>query len=231
MENKPQTPSADGENLQTPEGTGGKENSITPPTGKVLTPEEEEELRQFQEIKTTTGFTKFSESAKEAIRLKSENTKLKDALTEKELSEINPDYELMDEEEKKKFRLQIQNQKDILELKAKDKWREDFRKLPPDIKALIEKKGGEDAFKDYACDSSRAGADLLTVAHSFVFDLAKSAVPSNEERPGLETAGAGGQGQSSVPEEGYTAEEAANLRRNNPQKYAQLIREKKLKIK
>ena len=72
-----QTPAENEALPQTPAGAGDANGEITPqpnpqPTGVVLTPEEQEEYRQFQEIKATTGLTKFSESAKEAIRLKNE---------------------------------------------------------------------------------------------------------------------------------------------------------------
>lgn len=212
----------------TPPGAGGEPTPPNPPDGTLLKPEDEEDFKQFQEIKKTTGFTKFSESANEAIRLRTELIKKEEALTEKELIAMDPEYESMTDEEKADFRKEKQNEKRIKTLEAKDKWREDYRKLPPDIKKLIDEKGGEDAFGEFACDPSRAGADLLTLARAFTFDAVKPALPQ-DKKPGLEIKGGGGQPPKPV-KEGYTAEEAENLRKTKPALYAKLVQTHRLKI-
>ena len=230
-----QTPVGNEITPQTPAGAATPNGEPTPasnpqPNGTVLTPEEQEEFRQFQEIKATTGLTKFSESAKEAIRLKNELQQAKDALIEKELRLSNPDFDELTEAERENRKIQLSNQKEIMNLKAKEKWREDYATLPADIKELVSRKGGEEAFKSYACDPRRSGADLLTVAHSFTFDIARVEKHNETPKPGLEIGGAGGQQPAKLVKDGYTTAEAQQLRQKNPQLYSRLVREKRLKI-
>lgn len=212
----------------TPPGPGGELPPQSPADGILLKPEDQEDFKEFQEIKKVTGFTKFKESAKEAQRLKKITDEQKEALAEKELIEENPDWESLTDEERERLKRDKKREKDILELKAKDQWREDYKKLPLDIKKLIDEKGGEDAFKDYACDPARAGAELLTLARAFTFDVVKP-VPTREPKPGLERKGGGGQPPKPA-KEGYTAEEAERLRRTKPALYAKLVQTHRLKI-
>ncbi len=237
---KPQTPPGPGNPPQTPPGTrqeGKPEKPPSPPVG--LTEAEKKELVQLREIKKTTGFNKFTESAREALRLKKRNEELEDklvkaneALTEKEL-ENDPEYELMSDEEKKAHKARKILEKDIVTLKAKEQWRDDYKKLPIDVRKKIDEKGGEEVFKDYACSPDNAGQkNLLNLAKSFLYEEKQPEAPNPpvKPKPGLEEVG-GGERAGDLPEEGFTADEISNMRKNDPRRYAKLASEGRLKIR
>jgi len=191
--------------------------------------------------------TKFSESTRENQRLITTvipekdrkiadlETKLQSAtLSEEELVEEFPDFEDMSPEEQKKARARLIEKKRLLTLEAKQKMREDYDALPEDIRKKIEKKGGYNAFRDFACSPDNAGQkNLLNLAKSFIFEEGGEEPPATieEPRPGLEEAPGGGP-TVEIPSEGtMTAAEAGELRTKNPVKYNELVRTKKLKIR
>ena len=235
MAKEPQTPKKDApKKEQTPPGTGSE--------GEALTPEEKIELEQLREIKKTTGFTKFAESAKEAQRLLERNKVLEGKLeesnetpSEEELKKKYPDFDDMDPEEKSKAIADMKKDKRLKTLEAKEKMREDYNSLPQDVKEKIEKKeGGYGSFRDFACSPDNAGQkDLLNLAKSYLYDETLEVPAKTEDTPpapGLEDGG-GGKETTPPPEEGYTTEEIKEMRTKNPEKYRRLAKEKKLKIK
>lgn len=236
MVKEPQTPK---EPLkETPPGAGPKGKSVeTPPTPPALTEEEKAELAEFRIIKKETGFTKFSESAKEAIRLRGELTKAEEklvqasaTLSEDDLREMNPDYDTMDDEEKKDFRERMAMKRRMAVLEAKEKMRQDFASLPADLRKKIEEKGGYDAFRDFACSPENAGQkSMLNLAKSYLYEERPEVPPDQPERPGLEEPGVGEITPPSIFTE-MTAEQAAEMRTKHPKEYAELIKAKKLKI-
>jgi len=190
---------------------------------------------------------KFSESTRENQRILDEAAELKrknieleskllekeQALSEKELKERYPEWEFMDEMERKKAKIEMEKEKRLKILEAKEQWREDYRKLPPEIKEKIEAKGGEEVFKDFACSPDNIGQkNLLNLTKQFLFEEPVAVPPAKEEpeeKPGLET-GTGGPKTPFTPKKGYTAEEAAELRKKDPKRYNQLAAEGRLKI-
>ncbi len=155
-------------------------------------------------------------------------------LSEEELINEFPDFEEMSPEEQKGARTQLVSKKRLRSLEAKQKMREDYEALPQDIRKKIEKKGGYNAFRDFACSPDNAGQkNLLNLAKSFVFEEGGEEPPATieEPRPGLEEAPGGGPKVEIPPEGTMTAAEAAELRRSNPEKHADLIRQHKLIIK
>jgi uncharacterized membrane-anchored protein YhcB (DUF1043 family) len=234
---KPQTPK---EPLkETPAGAGTKGKSVTPPAGVALSPEEQAELEAFRKIKKETGFTKFSESATEAIRLAKENATLKEkleqssaTLSEDDLKQMNPDYETMSDEEKKDFREKMAMKRRMAVLEAKEKMRQDYASIPEGLRKKIEAKGGYDAFRDYACSPENAGQkSILNLAKSFLYEEKEEITPEPPEvRPGLEEPGIG---KEITPPSGFiemTAEQVGEMRTAHPKEYAELAKSKKLKI-
>ena len=106
-----QTPIENEDNPQTFEGTGGEQTPETNPSlpSSGLTREEREELEKLRR--------QFPESSQEAIRLakrvkelEGKLDKASEALSEKELLMKNPEYEFMDEDEKKRFKADMEKE-------------------------------------------------------------------------------------------------------------------------
>lgn len=233
MSNEPQTPKKDDPNKdQTPPGTG--------PEGGALTPEEVKELAELREIKKTTGFKKFAESAKEAIRLSKRVQELEEKLakaseapSKEELKTEYPDFEDLSPEEQEKATEQLKTKKELAILKAKQKMREDYEALPQEVREKIEKKGGYNAFRDFACSPENAGQQSLeNLAKQFLYEEPEETpdTPETPPAPGLED-GTGGPPATPPAEEGYTVAEMKEMRTKNPELWLKLAKEKKLKIK
>ncbi len=115
-------------------------------------------------------------------------------------------------------------------IEAKEKWREDYRRLPKEMKEKIEKKGGEEAFKDFACSPENCGQkNLLSLTKQFLYEELETPPKEPEEKPGLES-GTGGLKTTIISKKGYTAEQAAELRKRDSRKYNKLVAEGKMKI-
>ena len=226
------------EETQTPktseEGTEGEQTPKKPPTGEGLPP------------KPVDYKTKFSESTREnqrileeAAELKRKNAELEDQLEEsqrtlsdRELKEKYPNWEFMDEEERKKAQEDLEKEKRLKILEAKEKWRDDYRKLTKETKEKIEAKGGEEAFKDFACSPENVGQkNLENLAKQFLYEEPKPETPpvEPEKKPGLEP-GIGGPKTPFTPKKGYTAEEAAEMRKKDARKYNKLVAEGRMNI-
>ena len=227
MADKPiQTP-AGTEKTPTPKGTEG-ENTPKNPVSRDEGPKSPE----------IDYKKKFSESKEEALRIRAEKAELEAklgeaqrALFEKELREDNPDFDLLSDTEKAEIKRRKQLEKDVAEMKAKDKMREDYAKISATLKAKIEKLGGYEAFRDYVCHPDRIGVkDITSLAQAFTYDIKdESASPAVElSKPGLES---GSGGQPTAPSKtGFTKDEVAHIRTTDPKRYAQLCREGKMKI-
>ena len=238
MVRKSQTFSENEDNPQTPEKTGPEgQLEETPEAGEGLTPEQ----RKIKELESQVQERdkKLSDSARGVQDLLERQKKLEakleesnEALSEKELLTKNPEYEFMDEDEKKRFKTDMEREKRIRALEAKEKMREDYNALPEETRKKIGLKGGFDVFRDFACSPDNAGQkNLLNVAKSFLYEE-KEETPEVEEkpRPGLE-GGTGGERTPQPKKEGFTAAELKHIREKEPDRYAQLAREHKLKIK
>jgi hypothetical protein len=226
-------------------GTGATPEPKPVPPGSNLSPEDQETFREFQEIKKTTGFKKFKDSASEAIRLKHDLEEKQRQLEEKErlLSEaelkgLNPDYEFMTEEQKKEFRDKEDTKRRLQKLESKEKMREEFGQLPEEIKKKIEQHGGFEVFKDFCLLPENIGQKSMTnLARSFLFEEepeppAPGPKGPEQPKPGLEAGQGGGKADIPPQEPGtMTSEQAKELRTKNPRLYTQLVRDKKLKIK
>jgi len=227
MAEKPiQTPEGN-EETPTPEGTEGEITPKNPTSGGEGSKPPEIDYKK-----------KFSESKEEALRIRAEKIELETklgeaqrALFEKELKEDNPDFELLSDAEKAEIRRRKQLEKDVAEMKAKEKMRDDYARIPAPLKVKIEKIGGYEAFKDYVCHPDRIGVkDIVSLAQAFTYDVKDEPAPPVVEppKPGLES-GSGGT-PVAPPKTGFTSEEAAYIRRTNLKRYAKLCAEGKMKI-
>lgn len=111
--------------------------------------------------------------------------------------------------------------------------------LKPEFAKLAEH---EADFKEFAYQNENLNSPLPILAKAFMVDngLFGQSVPNPQDpdpsddqdagNPGLE-GGTGGGDAPAPSEPGYTAEEAAKMRQEDPKKYARLIREGKLKFK
>ena len=167
----------------------------------------------------------------EAERLKTELETKSSALSEKELKEKYPDLEYMDEADKEKAKIEMEREKRLKILEAKEKWRDDYSKLPKEVKEKLEKKGGEDVFKDFACSPENCGQkNLLNLAKQFLYEETEIPSPEKpEKKSGLEP-GVGGIKTPVTLKKGYTAEEAAEIRRRDSKKYNELVANGRMKI-
>lgn len=184
---------------------------------------EQQKRREAEEI--------AQKAQEEAERLKTELEIESSALSEKELKEKYPDLEYMDEADKEKAKIEMEREKRLKILEAKEKWRDDYSKLPKEVKEKLEKKGGEDVFKDFACSPENCGQkNLLNLAKQFLYEETEIPSPEKpEKKSGLEP-GVGGIKTPVTLKKGYTAEEAAEIRRRDSKKYNELVANGRMKI-
>ena len=227
---EPQTPKKDEGQPQTPPGTG------TP--GEGSPPKEEEDYKKKFAESTRENQRIIADSQTKDQRIGALETKLvkaNETLSDKELKNEYPDFEDMLPEDQQRAKNEFKNKKDIAILKAKDKMREDYFALPQETREKIDKKGGFELFKNFACNPENAGQkNLLNLAKQFLYEEPGEEAPKEpiEEKPapGLED-GFGGSPSTPPQEPGFTAEELKTMREKEPKKYMELAKEGKLKFR
>lgn len=230
---KTQTPEGTPEEI-TPEGPQGDPTPKKETIGEVLPSVETDYKKKFGES-TRENQRILEESKQKEEKIAELEVKLTDSqrtLSEKELKAKYPNWEFLDEEEKKKAKEDFEKEKRLKVLEAKAKWRDDFQSLPEEIKEKIEKKGGETAFKDFACSPENRGQKSLgNLSKQFLYEevLPEPSPETPNDPVGLES-GTGGPKTPIIPEKGYTSEEAKALREKDSKKYNRLVAEGKMKI-
>ena len=211
------------EEPQTPKETEGEITPKNPSEGESVPPEEVDYKKKFSES-TAENQRIIEEDKKKAEKI----AELERTLSEKELNK-NPEYELMTDEEKEQYKERQRIAKDVAILKAKEQMREDYGALPEEVRKKLEKKGGYDVFRDYACLPENAGQkNLLNLAKSFLYEE-REEPEEPKKNPGLEKQG-GGERTAPPKKEGFTAEEVKQIRENDPDRYVKLAKAGKLKI-
>jgi hypothetical protein len=177
---------------------------------------------------------KFSESTREAQNLVAKNNQAQARIdqltniniTENELRSLYPDWDSMNDIEKRAFReTALANKKANLALDLvnnmteQQQWAADFAKT---LKANPALAGREEAFKEYCYKPSHKSVPIDVLVKSFLFDIqienvTTPALPS----PGLEKGSGGPRGGQ---DNGELSEEAlAQIRVSDPKRYRQLI--------
>jgi len=186
---------------------------------------------------------KFSESTTENQRIMEEKNRLEEEKAElesklavkasetpsdEELRRRYPDWDLLDENGQAAIKREIDRENRVRQLEEKQAWEGDFRTLlaKPEYASLKEK---EADFKAFAYKNPTVKS-LEILAQSFLF---KSGVPAKPvapvetpKRPGLEKPT---KGPVEVPQAGLTLAQITALRKEQPKRYLQMVREGKLK--
>lgn len=197
--------------------------------------------------------TKFSESARGVQTLVEKNKDLereigelkKPKFTQDELSKLIPGYDnLAPEQQKAIFESWSNMQRDLDGLKQSVATIADRQIFDDGFRALIKNpefvilKKHKDSFKDYAYSDEYRGIDDLTIiARNYIMEKKlyenPNPTPPNPEnpvdRPGLDTNRGGI--RKPVVTGGFTAQEIADMRTKDPQKYNRLAAAGKLTIK
>jgi len=239
-------------NLDTIETDEGKEDPEGNPTKPEKTPAEPVIDSEKEELKK-----KFAASSAEAIRLAKENKELKIELdeskdssgeiplNEKELSKKYPDWDVYDDSEKAKIRaiertsirqnrLEAELRKERqerLKKEEEDRFERGFAKVLASPAFSEDLKGREEEFRAFCYkDENLKNTNLEVLVKSFLFDVVRDKKKDEglKGRDGLEKT-SGGQKQV-PPKEGMTYEEVDALRKSNPRKYNEMIRDGKLKM-
>ena len=161
-------------------------------------------------------------------------------LTDEQLSQAIPGFHNLSEVEKNMLRdtkatvksiAQMQNM--VAEIYDERVYTQQFTDLiaKDEFKAIGEH---ADEFKKLAYQKENIQVPLETLAASFLYSKSLGAKPKAPEPPpptGLEPGSGGGKDGLAKTDEGYTAEEAAHIRKTDPKRYAKLAREGKLIIK
>jgi ribosomal protein L15 len=219
---------------QTPRGTQTDPPVKKDPPADGIPAQEVDYKKKFSE--STTENQRILKDNAQLLREKAEaESKLAEAqrtLSEKELKEKYPNWDEMLPEEQVAKKEEIEKEKRLKILEAKEKWREDYARLSKATKEKIENKGGEEAFKDFACSPENRGQkNLANLVKQFLFEepVEQPTPPEEELKLGLEP-GTGGPSTIIPKKEGYTAEQAAEMRVKDPKKYNKLVSEGRMKI-
>lgn len=197
--------------------------------------------------------TKFSESSRGAQELLNKNQSLaneveelkKPKFTQDELSKMIPGYDtLAPEQQKAIFESWSNTQRDMESLRNSVAILTDRQVFEDDFKTLVKKeqysllKKRKEDFKTFAySDEYRGINDLAIIADSYIVknklyetatDKEPKAPKENTDRPGLEATKSGYKPTSTVST--MTVDQAAELRKTNPQKYNALAAAGQLRI-
>lgn len=179
---------------------------------------------------------KFSESKREALRIR-EEAKEKDRKiaeleaklnnetpSDTELSGKYPDWEFKEEDEKMRIRNEESREKRLRQLEEKIAWDNDYNKI---LKKYPQLADSEEEFKDEAYKYPKS-TSLDIIAKSFLFDRnGAEHTNTTPARPGLESKSGGPKAPLST---GPTLEDITRLRKEEPQKYAEMVRKGLVKI-
>lgn len=228
MAEKPnqQTPTGDGNN-PTPQGTQGEPTpNQTPPAGDGTPPEPVDYKKKFSE--STTENQRYQAEIERLAQEKAEleaklaSKEASDTLSDEELAEKYPSWDVMSDTEK----MTVRNNEEIKRMKEKQAWESDLARA-----ILWAQNNGYSldsaGFKAFCYKPENIGSkNIIALAKAFVFDQIKPSEPAPSARPGVEPP-TGGQ---APPDEGViTKEKAEQIRLSNPKLYKKLLLSGRLK--
>ncbi len=175
---------------------------------------------------------KFRQSSREAQNLIAKNNQAQARIdqltniniTENELRSLYPDWDTMNDIEKRAFKeTALANKKAnqamnlVLDLTEKNAWETDFAKT---LKANPALAGREQTFKEYCYKPSHKTVPIDVLVKSFLFDFpATPAAPA--PTPGLERGSGGPRGGEGNGE--ITEDQLAQIRVSDPKRYRQIL--------
>ena len=242
MDKKNQTPEEGTEKeVITPKADEGIEKTETIPENKTQIPEppKKDEHPEIDYKK------KFAESTKEnqilQERIKEKESQLgfitkDEPPTETEMRKLYPDWDDRMDEEKEILRKQVSLEKRInkatlllTKMQEERNWNTEIDQFLEKAKIMDEYsdlKGRESEFRAFANKPTHRGISLEVLARAFLYHPEEK-TPQPKQSHLLEK---GSGGRSKPPKASLTPEDIRNLRKNDPKKYNQLVREKKIKI-
>ncbi len=187
---------------------------------------------------------KFAESSREAQILASKNKKLTETIeqaasipepTDDEMKKAYPDWDSLTDFERKiaKDNLQAKRQFDmvhqaVLATKKVDEWAkkvDDFTADPVNLQKYTALEGREAEFKAFAMKESRRGLEMGELAEWFASVEPKAPVQHRGTLLGRSNGA-----QPPAQPKALTIEQIAYIRKNEPRKYSQMVKEGKIKI-
>lgn len=203
---------------------------------------------------------KFSESAREnqleRERREKAERELEDMRKPKELTDEvmkakYPDWDNYDDAVKTTLKNQVKMEQEMAELRQSQSTYLNERKWNDTVESFLDEnsvtekyplKGREQEFRKYVNKSDRKGMNLDVLAAAFGFEVKPPAKTQEELDAEAELAkkkkgsllepgsGAGSLKKAGDGKKKYTADDAANLRKNNPREYERLIRTGELNL-
>lgn len=161
-------------------------------------------------------------------------------LTDEEISKAIPGFENLTEPEKAIIRDTKATVKKIAALEKIVAEIHDEKVFNKEFKDLVKKEEWKklsdlsEEFKEFAYKDENLEVPLATLAAAFLHSKGSGKTKTEKTPPeGIEKGGGGGKEATDHNKrgEGFTAEEAATIRKTDPKRYSKLIREGKLKIK
>ncbi len=175
---------------------------------------------------------KYRQSSREAQNLIAKNNQAQARIeqltniniTEDELRSLYPDWDQMNDLEKRAFRATaLANKKATqainiaLDLQEQRAWEDDFAKV---LKANPALAGREEAFKQYCYKPSHKNVSIDTLVKAFLFDFPAQQTPVVQPSNGLER-GSGGPRENTGEE--YSEEQLSQIRVSDPKRYRQIL--------
>jgi len=226
----PQTPKEDAPKEPTPKGTGGEQTPPeTPPAGTEPKPEPVDYEKKFSNS-TTENQRILAEKAETDKKNAELEAKLADKASEtpsdEELRRRYPDWDLLDENGQSAIKRELDRENRVRKLEEQAGWDKDFVSLLKQSE-FASLKGKEAEFKEYAYTNPTVKS-LSILAQSFLYKQGgKVEPPPPPKRKGLETPTKGTPAEVSTSE--LTLEQVRDLRKEQPRRYAQMVRDGKFK--
>lgn len=211
-------------------------------------PDDQDDEGQASQKKEVDTYSKrYADSTRENQILNAKNKSIMDRLdkarqitevSEEELQREFPEWnEMTTTEQRMAKRLYLQEKRftfideAVEQTRQIDAWSDKVQEFLDDdttTQTYKDLQGREAEFKLFATKPTRVGVPLADVVAAFLYDASKTPVKKHKGSL-LATAGGARGGAPKAPNR-YTAQDMATLRKENPKKWAQLVKAKKFKV-
>lgn len=183
--------------------------------------------KEHQRLKREEAEKAQSEAVEDARLAREELAQLKtnqtSAPSDIEISQKYPDWEYKEEDEKSRIRNEESREKRLRQLEEKIAWDNDYNSILKKYPQLAE---SEEEFKKEAYKHPKS-ISLDVIAKSYLFDKKVPETTETPARPGLESPTGGPKTPLST---GMTLEDITRLRKEEPQKYSDMVRKGLIKV-